>query len=122
MGVGSSFGEAFAKSQLGASVTLPRSGKAFLSVRNSDKKGIVSIAKQLSEFGFELVATGGTAATIKEAGIACERINKVTEGRPHIVDSITNGEIDLIVNTTDGRQAIADSATMRSKALQLKVT
>ena len=122
MGVGSSFGEAFAKSQLGASVTLPRSGKAFLSVRNMDKKGIVNIARQLSELGFELVATGGTAATIKEAGIACETINKVTEGRPHIVDSITNGEINLIVNTTEGRQAIADSATIRSKALQFKVT
>ena len=122
MGVGNSFGEAFAKSQLGASVILPRSGKAFLSVRNTDKKGIVSIAKQLQEFGFELIATGGTAATIKEAGIICERVNKVTEGRPHIVDMITNDDIDLIVNTTEGRQATADSATIRSKALQHKVT
>jgi len=122
MGVGNSFGEAFAKSQLGASVTLPRSGKAFLSVRHTDKKGIVSIAKQLQEFGFELIATDGTAATIKEAGIVCERVNKVTEGRPHIVDMITNDDIDLIVNTTEGRQAIADSATIRSKALQHKVT
>jgi carbamoyl-phosphate synthase large subunit len=122
MGVGNNFGEAFGKSQLAASVTLPRSGKAFLSVRNRDKKAIVNIAKQLSEFGFDLIATGGTAATINEAGIACEQINKVTEGRPHIVDSITNGEIDLIVNTTEGRQAIADSATIRSKALQYKVT
>ena len=122
MGIGNTFGEAFAKSQLGASVTLPRSGKAFLSVRNTDKKGIVNIARQLSEFGFDLVATSGTATTIKEAGVACEQINKVTEGRPHIVDGITNGEIDLIVNTTEGRQSIADSATIRSKALQFKVT
>ena len=122
MGVGTTFGEAFAKSQLGASVILPRSGKAFLSVRNTDKKGIVSIAKQLLNFGFELMATGGTATTIKEAGLECEKVNKVTEGRPHIVDKITNDEIDLIVNTTEGRQATADSATIRSKALQHKVT
>ncbi|MGD8525778.1 MAG: carbamoyl-phosphate synthase large subunit [Thioalkalispiraceae bacterium] len=122
MGVGKTFGEAFAKSQLGASVTLPRSGKAFLSVRNTDKKGVVSVARQLLEFGFELIATSGTAATITEAGLACEVVNKVTEGRPHIVDMITNDDIDLIVNTTEGRQAIADSATIRSKALQHKVT
>jgi carbamoyl-phosphate synthase large subunit len=122
MGVGSTFGEAFAKSQIAAGVALPETGQAFLSVRDSDKVGIVDIAKQLIEIGFTLVATGGTARTLLEADIEVELINKVKEGRPHIVDKIKNEEIALIVNTTEGSQAIADSATIRSSALQYKVT
>jgi len=122
MGVGKTFAEAFAKSQLGASVALPEKGKAFLSVKEMDKKGIVNIAKKLSGLGFELVATNGTAKVIEEAGIYCQYINKVLEGRPHIVDMIKNEEISLIINTTEGSQAIADSATIRSNALQFKVT
>ena len=122
MGVGRSFGEAFAKAQLGASVALPRSGKAFISVRETDKKYVVAVAASLRELGFTLIATEGTAKVIQDAGLECERVNKVSEGRPHIVDMITNGEINLIINTTEGRKAIADSATIRSKALQHKVT
>ncbi|MBK1691485.1 carbamoyl-phosphate synthase large subunit [Ectothiorhodospira mobilis] len=122
MGVGRSFPEAFAKSQLGAGVTLPGSGTAFISVRDVDKEGVVPMAQALSEKGFRLIATKGTAQALEAAGIDCERINKVTEGRPHIVDRIKNDEIDLIINTTEGRQAIADSYTIRREALQHKVT
>lgn len=122
MGVGKTFPEAFAKAQLGASVVLPESGKAFLSVKEMDKAGIVDIAKSLDGLGFDLVATNGTAKVIEEAGIKCQFVNKVLEGRPHIVDMIKNEEINLIVNTTEGSQAIADSATIRSNALQFKVT
>lgn len=122
MGVGKTFAEAFAKSQLGASVTLPTEGKAFLSVREPDKAGGVELAQQLVAAGFSLVATSGTAAAIEAAGIACERVNKVHEGRPHIVDAIVNGEIALIVNTTEGRKSIGESMTIRRSALQQKVT
>ena len=122
MGVGRSFGEAFAKSQLGASVILPTSGKVFISVRETDKKSVAAVATSLNALGFKLVATDGTARVIQDTGLECERVNKVNEGRPHIVDMITNGEISLIVNTTEGRKAIADSAAIRSKALQYKVT
>ncbi|SFM34431.1 carbamoyl-phosphate synthase large subunit [Ectothiorhodospira mobilis] len=122
MGVGRSFPEAFAKSQLGAGVTLPGSGTAFISVRDADKEGVVPMAQALSEKGFQLIATKGTAQVLRAAGIDCEPINKVTEGRPHIVDRIKNDEISLIINTTEGRQAIADSYTIRREALQHKVT
>ena len=122
MGVGNTFGEAFAKSQIAAGVALPETGQAFLSVRDSDKAGIVDIAKQLIGIGFSLIATGGTARTLIEADIEVGLVNKVKEGRPHIVDKIKNEEIALIVNTTEGSQAIADSATIRSNALQYKVT
>ncbi len=122
MGVGKTFAEAFARSQLGANVTLPEKGKAFLSVKDSDKEGIVALARDLIDLGFELVATGGTAKVIQAAGIECQHVNKVMEGRPHIVDMIKNEEINLIINTTEGSQAIADSATIRSNALQYKVT
>ena len=122
MGVGKTFGEAYAKSQLGASVQLPASGKAFLSVRDTDKKGIAEVGRSLIELGFELVATHGTAEELQAAGLTVQHVNKVTEGRPHIVDMIKNDEINLIVNTTEGSQAIADSATIRSNALQHKVT
>jgi len=122
MGVGYSFAEAFAKSQLGASVFLPTSGKAFLSVRNTDKQSIVEIGQALINIGFSLVATNGTAKALEDAGMKCERVNKVMQGRPHIVDMIKNDEITLIINTTENTQAIADSATIRSNALQHKVT
>ncbi len=122
MGVGRSFGEAYAKSQIAAGVTLPSKGRAFLSVRNTDKPGIVEVGRQLLAQGFELVATNGTAAVLTEAGLEVQAVNKVMQGRPHIVDMIKNDEINLIINTTEGSQAIADSATIRSNALQHKVT
>jgi carbamoyl-phosphate synthase large subunit len=121
MGVGRTFGEAFAKAQLGAGESLPRTGRVFISVRNSDKEDAVQVASELVKQGFTIVATRGTAAAINAAGIPCEMVNKVTEGRPHIVDMIKNDKIDLIVNTTEGKQAIADSYTIRGAALQHKV-
>jgi carbamoyl-phosphate synthase large subunit len=121
MGVGASFGEAFLKSQLGAGERLPTSGKVFLSVRDADKKGVAKVAKELIELGFDLVATTGTARVIHDAGHTCFLIHKVGEGRPDIVDMIKNDEISLIINTTEGRQAIADSYTIRRSALQHKV-
>ncbi|HIB84143.1 MAG TPA: carbamoyl-phosphate synthase large subunit, partial [Chromatiaceae bacterium] len=122
MGVGRSFGEAFGKAQRGAGAIIPSTGTAFLSVRKSDRTRVVEIAKSLSALGFGLVATHGTAGVITAAGIACDAVNKVREGRPHIVDIITNDEISLIVNTTEGKQALADSYTIRRAALQHKVT
>jgi carbamoyl-phosphate synthase large subunit len=121
MGVGRTFGEAYNKSILAAGSRLPQSGKALLSVRDADKIRAVEVARTLAEFGFELCATGGTAKAIQRAGIECARVNKVYEGRPHIVDMIKNREINLIVNTTEGAQAIADSAAIRRAALQHKV-
>ena len=120
MGVGDTFAEAFAKAQLGASNTLPRGGRALLSVRNSDKSRIVELAKIMTELGFELDATGGTAKALEEAGINVRRVNKVYEGRPHILDYIKNKEYSYIVNTTEGRQAIEDSKVLRRGALQNK--
>lgn len=122
MGVGHSFGEAFAKSQLAAGGPLPQSGRAFISVRDGDKNAIVPVAQQLSAAGFELVATSGTAEVIESASVECKRINKVNEGRPHIVDQIKNGDIDLIINTTEGKLAISDSFSIRREALNHKVT
>ena len=122
MGIGRSFGEAFGKSQIAAGVNLPKKGKAFLSVKDSDKLGIASIAQQLVNIGFSIVATRGTAVVLDEAGVPYELVNKVTEGRPHVVDMIKNDEISLIVNTTEDRKAIADSYTIRRNALQHKVT
>ncbi len=121
MGVGKSFGEAFAKSQLGSGVTLPTGGTAFVSVRDVDKKGVVELGRELVALGFELVATGGTATVLDEAGVPCRRVNKVREGRPHIVDMIKNDEIRYIVNTTDSRQGVSDSFAIRRSALQHKV-
>jgi carbamoyl-phosphate synthase large subunit len=111
MGVGKTFGEAFVKSQIGAG-TLPRrkSGKVFISVKNNDKPRAVDVARQLVKLGFELTATKGTAAAINAAGIACATVNKVTEGRPHVVDMIKNNEIALVINTVEERRnAITDS-------------
>jgi len=127
MGVGKTFGEAFYKAVLGSNDRLPglpTEGEvkhAFLSVRESDKKYIADIAKKLAAYGFKLIATGGTYQVLKEAGLECESVNKVTEGRPHIVDRLKNGEIHLIVNTTEGKQAQYDSAMIRRAALQGKV-
>jgi len=122
MGVGRSFAEAFAKAQLAAGVNLPKTGNAFISVRDADKKASVDVARHLANLGFTLLATEGTAKVLMQAGIECSRVNKVNEGRPHIVDMIKNDEIQFIVNTTEGKQAIADSRMMRSNALQNKVT
>ncbi|MCV6603829.1 MAG: ATP-grasp domain-containing protein, partial [Porticoccaceae bacterium] len=118
MGVGETFAEAYGKAQLGANDAIPTSGNAFLSVREPDKSGIADVARGLIELGFRVVATEGTAAVIERAGLDVEKVNKVQEGRPHIVDRIKSDDIQLIINTTEGRQAIADSATIRSSAEQ----
>ncbi|SFC94177.1 carbamoyl-phosphate synthase large subunit [Pseudoalteromonas denitrificans] len=120
MGVGENFAEAFAKAQLGASNVLPRGGRALLSVRNADKKRIVELARIMKDLGFDLDATGGTAKAIESAGIEVRHVNKVFEGRPHILDRIKNEEYSYIVNTTEGRQAIEDSKVLRRGALQHK--
>lgn len=122
MGVGESFGEAYAKAQTGAGTGLPRKGKAMLSVRRADRPRLVRIARDLLELGFDLYGTHGSAAAVREAGIPCQGVNKVAEGRPHIVDMIKNHEVSFIVNTTDGAQAIIDSAEIRRAALQYKVS
>ncbi|MBA8886011.1 carbamoyl-phosphate synthase large subunit [Dokdonella fugitiva] len=122
MGVGRSFGAAFARAHEAAGIAAPAAGKAFLSVRDADKRRLLEVARDLIRRGFGLVATGGTHAYLSEQGIACERINKVLEGRPHVVDLIKNGEIAFIVNTTEGKQAIADSFSIRREALQQRVT
>jgi carbamoyl-phosphate synthase large subunit len=131
MGVGKTFGEAFVKSQLGAGTKLPRplkadgtsSGKVFLSVKNNDKARAVEVARGLVEQGFDVVASKGTAAAIAAAGVAVKTVNKVTEGRPHIVDMIKNNEIALVINTVEERRnAIADSRHIRTSALLARVT
>jgi len=122
MGIGPTFGEAFAKAQLGAGNAVPVTGTAFLSVRKADRSAAVGLARDLLAKGYKLVATRGTAKAIKEDGIECDIVNKVMEGRPHIVDMIKNHQIDLIVNTTEGKQAIADSYTIRRSALQNKIS
>ena len=123
MGVGKTFGEAFVKSQIGAGTNLPRSGKVFLTVKNNDKPRAVDIARQLVELGFELVATKGTAAAIAAAGVPVQVVNKVTEGRPHIVDMIKNNEIVMVINTVEERRnAIADSRAIRTSSLLARVT
>ncbi|BCO30860.1 carbamoyl-phosphate synthase large chain [Thiohalobacter sp. COW1] len=121
MGVGRTFGAAFGRAQLGAGVVLPRSGKIFISVRDTDKPDVVALARGFADKGFSLVATRGTAREITAAGINCEIVNKVIEGRPHIVDMIKNDQISYVVNTTEGKQAIADSFTIRRTALHHKV-
>ena len=122
MGVGATFAEAFAKAQLAAGVVLPRSGKAFVSVRDADKPRVAVMARRLVERGFEIYATRGTAVVLEAAGVACRRINKVAEGRPHIVDMIKNDEMNLIINTAEGKQAIKDSYAIRREALHRKVS
>ncbi len=106
---------------MGAGERLPTSGRAFISVRDVDKVGAIEVARSLNAQGFNLVATRGTHAVLQAAGVASEPVNKVIEGRPHIVDMLKNGDISLIVNTTEGRAAIADSAIIRRTALQQRV-
>ncbi|HET9483991.1 MAG TPA: carbamoyl-phosphate synthase large subunit, partial [Xanthomonadales bacterium] len=122
MGVGASFGEAFAKAHEAANIRAPAAGKAFISVRDPDKVRVLPVAKALLERGFSLVATRGTCDYLAAAGVPCEPINKVMEGRPHIVDLIKNGEVSFIVNTTEGKAAIADSFSIRREALQGRIT
>ena len=123
MGVGESFGEAFVKSQLAAGVRLPESGVAFISVRDQDKPRAVEVARGLIELGFSIVATRGTAAAMQEAGLQVRVVNKITEGRPHIVDMMKNGEIALVINTVEERRnAIADSRLIRTNSLTCGVT
>ena len=123
MGVGETFGEAFVKSQLAAGARLPKAGKAFISVRNSDKSAAVPIGRELIELGFNVIATRGTAQVLNANGIKATMVNKVGEGRPHILDMIKNGEVSLIVNTVDEkRSAVQDSWSIRNGALQGRVT
>ncbi len=123
MGVGVTFGEAFVKSQMAASVSLPTSGTVFLSVKNQDKPKAVEVARGLHALGFKIVATRGTAAAIKDAGIPVAVVNKVAEGRPHIVDMLKNGEVSLVINTVEERRnAITDSRAIRTQALAARVT
>jgi carbamoyl-phosphate synthase large subunit len=122
MGTGRTFGEAYAKAQTGSGVVLPRQGVCFISVRDRDKPAAVTLAKKLIERGFELVATAGTASALAEAAVPCRPVNKVREGRPHIVDMIKNDEIDLIINTTEGKQAIRESNSIRREAVHHRVT
>ena len=122
MGVGDSFGEAFGKAQLAAGNPLPEPGKAFISVRDADKRdSLISVCKGLLNSGFELLATRGTQEFLQQAGLECQPVNKVKEGRPHVLDMITNDEIRFIVNTTEGQQAVADSYTIRRAALRFVV-
>ena len=122
MGISKRFGQAYAKAQRGAHCDIVKRRRAFLSVRDKDKARIGEIAKRLIALGFDIVATRGTAMVIQAAGILCQRVFKVAEGRPHVVDYIKNHEIDFIVNTTEGKQAIADSFAIRRSALQYKVS
>jgi carbamoyl-phosphate synthase large subunit len=122
MGTGRTFGEAYAKAQLASGVLLPRRGLAFISVRDRDKAGVVELGQKLVARGFEIVATGGTAKALKEGGVDCQRVNTVRDGRPHVVDMIKNRELSLIVNTTEGKQAIRESHSIRGEAVHYKVT
>ena len=122
MGVGRSFGEAYNKSQLATGSIIPQFGRALISVKRTDQHAVVGVARYLSENQFELVATRGTAIVLREAGLDVQAVNKVQEGRPHVVDMIKNREIDLIVNTTEGKQSLRDSYTIRREALLHKIT
>ena len=121
MGIAKSFGQAFAKGQLAGGDVMPRSGQAFVSVRDTDKKLVLNVARSLVTLGFKIVSTRGTALALKVAGIPCTLVNKVNEGRPHIIDMIKNDQISFIINTTEGEQAIEDSHTIRTSAIQNKI-
>jgi carbamoyl-phosphate synthase large subunit len=121
MGIDRDFATAFAKSQAAAGVQLPRSGRVFLSVRDGDKPEIAGIARQLADLGFELCATGGTARVLHEAGIRIQPVLKVSQGRPNIVDIIKDGEIALVINTTEGQRSIRDSFSLRQAALEARL-
>ena len=122
MGIDDTFAKAFAKAQLGAGVKLPTKGKVFISVKDTDKRHLVQIALNLVTAGFQILATRGTAAYLKEKGVQVQTVNKVLEGRPHIVDSIKNGDIAMVINTTHGAQAVADSYSIRRETLASGVT
>ena len=122
MGTGHTFGEAYAKAQAASGVVLPTRGLCFISVRDRDKPAAVPLARMLIERGFELAATGGTAQILADSGIICRRVNKVREGRPHVVDMIKNDEVALIVNTTEGKQAVRESRSIRREAVARRVT
>ena len=121
MGIAPSFVEAFEKAEIAAGVSIPLEGSAFLSIRNTDKAYLGELAKSLTNSGFKLVATRGTARDLETMGFKVEIINKVLEGRPHIVDLMKNKEISLVVNTTEGRESITDSASIRRTALDQKI-
>ena len=121
MGVDSAFERAFAKAQLGAGVNLPRAGAVFVSLKDPDKPAMVEPCRTLEALGFELLATGGTASALEAEGVAVRRVNKVFEGRPHVVDAIKNGEVQLVFNTTEGQRSLIDSYSIRRTALELKV-
>ena len=121
MGIGSSFGEAYAKAQKAANKNIPTSGLAFISVKTSDRKYLSELIPLIIDQGFLLIATKGTAKVISDLGYPVSTINKVSEGRPHIVDELLNDTIDLLINTTEGRQSIKDSASIRRTALQNKL-
>jgi len=121
IGLDRSFGVAFAKSQLGGGTKVPKQGRVFVSMRDADKERILPTIRMLVEEGFTIVATTGTQRFLVEQGLPCERINKVLEGRPHIVDAIKNGSIQLVFNTTEGAQALTDSRSLRRAALLHKV-
>ena len=121
MGIDDTFAVAFAKSQLGAGTRLPEAGMAFVSVKDTDKPVILPAVKRLIELGFKVIATGGTQRYLADAGLPVERVNKVAEGRPHIVDRIIDGDVTLIFNTTEGWQSLKDSQSIRASALLGKV-
>ena len=121
MGIDNDFPAAFLKSQLGAGMKLPREGTLFVSVKDSDKAVILPAVKTLLDFGFKVIATGGTQKYLEEHGLNVTRVNKVAEGRPHIVDAIIDGEVALIFNTTEGWQSLHDSQSIRASALDSKV-
>ncbi|HDO51592.1 MAG TPA: carbamoyl phosphate synthase large subunit, partial [Rhizobiales bacterium] len=117
MGIDTDYTAAFAKSQIGAGAKLPTSGTVFVSVRDADKEGIVAPVRTLLEMGFRIIATGGTKRHLESHGTPCEKVNKVLEGRPHAVDAIKNGDINIVFNTTEGAKALADSKSLRRAAL-----
>jgi carbamoyl-phosphate synthase large subunit len=121
MGLDADFAVAFAKAQLGAGVDLPREGTVFVSVRDEDKERVLPAIRHLTDIGFKVLATGGTARFLAEKGIFATKINKVQEGRPHIEDAIRNRQVHLVINTTDGNKAISDSKSLRRATLMQKV-
>jgi carbamoyl-phosphate synthase large subunit len=121
MGLDTDFGRAFAKSQLGGGTGVPTKGTAFISVRDKDKPAMVALGRRLVEMGFAVIATRGTAAVLREGGVPAEVINKVADGRPHIVDAMKNGEVQLVFNTAEGAQSTADSFALRRQALLQKI-
>ena len=121
MGIDSDFNIAFAKALLGSGMRLPDSGTVFVSVKDTDKDNIIPAAKKMAELGFKLIATSGTATHLEAQGIPVERVNKVAQGRPHIVDRIVDGDVQLVFNTTEGWQSLKDSQTIREAALKNKL-